>query len=223
MSVLEKSLSVLIVDDHRLVAEGISSLLQDSQFERDIGCGVDVDIVQSVQQAKDFITRGLPYGLILLDLSLQSQNGFDLLSSLQARQQQLNVIVLSASDNTPDMQRAFDLGAKGYICKFEPSEEMLRRIGLVIKGAQGYPDTFSEGVKAKGPSECVSLTGRQQDVLELIANGESNKQISGILHVSEATVKFHVSELFRQLGVRNRTMCVREAVRLGLISYDTDS
>ncbi len=205
---------ILLVDDHQLVAEGISSLLTDQEFVATIGSDVTIDAAYSVDQATEFIDAGKSYELIMLDLSMPSLNGFDFLAFLNAWDIEVPVIVLSGSDHLPDMQKAYDLGAKGYICKYEPAGDMLARISGVVRGEICYPDTFRPG-EMELPT--ASLTERQKEVLQLIADGKSNKQIAEALEVSMATVKFHINDLFKILDVHSRTMCVREAVRLGVI------
>lgn len=220
MSARQPAFRILLIDDHRLVAEGISSLLMDSTFVSAIGGEPDIDSVFSVQQATDLLERGEQYQLVLLDLSMPSLNGFDFLRYIKQQAISTPIVVLSASDNTPDMQMAYNLGARGYICKFEPSNEMLRKLKVVVGGENSFPDNFMAQLSLSPVDEPdKNLTTRQLEVLSMIAEGKSNKQISMLLGVSEATVKFHISELFKQLNVRNRTLCIREAVKRGIIDY----
>lgn len=214
------------MDDHRLVAEGISSLLSDADFRDAINREQTiVDTAYSVQHATDLLKRDQPYELIMLDLSMPQMDGFDLLTFARDRGITVPMIVLSASDQLADIRHAYDLGASGYVCKFEPSNEMLRKIIDVAAGKKSFPDQiFLEPVPAPDnmPDEKAgALTPRQHEVLAHIAAGKSNKQIATLLDVSLGTVKFHVSEVFRQLGVRNRTACIREATQRGLIRYES--
>lgn len=215
----EKAIRILLVDDHQLVAEGISSLLSESTFTSAIGAKTIVESSHSVSDALTCLQKGNTYQLILLDLSMPKVSGFELLKYMREEDIETPVIVLSASESTPDMQRAYQLGAKGYICKFEPAETMLAKIIKVTKGNHSFPDIFYQQLQVKSADiePVPELTRRQIEVLELVAEGKSNKQISNALDVSEATVKFHITDIFRLLNVHNRTLCVKEATEKGII------
>jgi DNA-binding NarL/FixJ family response regulator len=217
----DEVMGILLVDDHQLVAEGISSLLQTESFVAAIGKAPKVESTHSVKDAIERINQGERYELILLDLSMPAASGFHLLKVLAERDIDTAVVVLTASESTPDMQKAYQLGAKGYVVKFEPAEILLQKIIAVTRGEHSYPEVFYQQLQLnKGKLEDTpELTRRQREVLVLIASGKSNKQISLALDVSEATVKFHISDIFRLLEVNNRTMCVKVAIDKGLISY----
>lgn len=174
-----------------------------------------IQSVSSVDEAKDILDSGQIPNLILLDLSMPGPDGFDLLEDLRNRKLHSVSIVLSASEDVRDMQRAHELGAKGFIGKFEPAEILLDKICTVVEGSECYPETLYQYLQESPVKK--RLTPRQIEVLTLISLGKSNKQISRELGVSEATVKFHVSETFQALGVHNRTTCVREGIKQGWI------
>lgn len=212
-----KDFRVLLIDDHRLVSEGISSLLTNGDLPQETGRQVVVDAAHSAQEGSSLLAGDKEYHLILLDLAMPSIGGFDFLSTLRSHHQKEQVIVLSASDDDNDMQKAWQLGARGYICKFEHSSEMLRRIIRVVRGEHGFPERF-EVRQVEASEGMSSLSRRQQQVLGLIVDGKSNQQIADILAIAEPTVKFHVREVFKELGVHTRAMCVKEAINRGLIS-----
>lgn len=216
-----KDLRILLVDDHQLVAEGISSLLLAPSFVTAIRKRPTVAAAYSVQEAIDKINAGEAYDLILLDLSMPRASGFQLLKILNERDIDTAVVILTASESTPDMQKAYQLGAKGYVSKFEPAEILVKKIIAVTRGEHSYPDIFYQqlNLHKNAVEPTPTLTKRQREVLLLIAGGKSNKQISLALDVSEATVKFHITDLFRLLDVNNRTMCVRAGIEKDLISY----
>ena len=216
-----EEMNILLVDDHQLVAEGISSLLQSKAFVSAIGRQPVVHSAFSVLEATDLINGGKDYQLILLDLSMPRASGFQLLKILNERDIETAVVVLTASESTPDMQQAYQLGAKGYVSKFEPAEKLLDKIVAVTRGEHSYPEVFYQQLSLKKSQiePAPSLTKRQREVMLLIAGGKSNKQISLALDVSEATVKFHITDIFRLLDVNNRTMCVKAAIDRELISY----
>lgn len=213
-------LEVLLVDDHRLVADGVSSLLRGAAFEARAGSETRIDTAESVQDALALLDGDRAYDLILLDLAMPEASGFDLLRQLRERDRTVPSIVLSGSFNGPDIRRAQDLGAKGFISKFESSGDMIAKILAVVEGGDCFPPPSARprGVGVHEEPAGISVTPRQLEVLELMSTGRTNKEIASHLEVSVATVKFHVAELFRQLQVKNRTLCVREAIRCGLIT-----
>lgn len=215
-------MNILMIDDHRLVVDGIRALLQESKFERLVKASVKVDAAYNVKQALDLLNRESSYELVLLDLSMPKLNGFDFLDSLKGRKINTPIIVLSASTDAADMNKAYNLGARGFIGKFEPAEEMLKKISNVVKGERCYPDAFSPSLSSANPKQDTfesssSLGERQIEVLKLIASGKSNKEISLLLGVTESTVKFHIKNIFDVFNVRSRTLCVKEAMRRGLV------
>lgn len=213
-------MNILMIDDHRLVVDGIRALLQESNFENLVDKKVKVDAAYNVKQALDLLKRDINYALILLDLSMPRLNGFDFLDSLKGRKINTPIVVLSASTDMADMDKAYDLGARGFIGKFEPAEEMLKKIASVIAGKLCYPDAFSPSAKEASHdlAENESPLGeRQLEVLKLVVSGKSNKEISLLLDVTESTVKFHISHIFDAFKVRSRTLCVKEAQKRGLV------
>ncbi len=216
-----KPFNILLVDDHPLVTDGLTSALRATGFVRQVGTLPQIKAVHSVAGAVSLLDQAERFDLILLDISMPEQTGFDLLATIRQRAFKSLTMVLSASDDVTDMQRAYDLGANGFVRKFEPAEDMLKKILAVVNGEECFPEAFYDHLN--DPSEQKRLTPRQSEVLQLMAAGYSNKRISSELRIAEATVKFHISEIFRLLQVHNRTLCVREAVRHGLIREDTET
>ena len=135
---------------------------------------------------------------------------------------------MSSTENTRIAQAAIDQGAAGFIQKSLPGAEMLSALKKVLQGGKYYPAGFEPVSSNKQLDETagqdgeIKLGSRQLEVLELMAAGNSNKQIAQLLEISEATVKYHTSQLFKALGVHNRTSCIREGQRLNLINSATD-
>ena len=136
-------------------------------------------------------------------------------------------MVISSSDDKKIIRSALEQGAAGFIRKSLPGSEMLRALRSIVDGESYYPDDISPIYNPTGPAPLptelpsddahIELGERQAEVLSLMAAGNSNKQIAQCLSISEATVKYHTSQLFKILGVKNRTSCIREGLRRGLI------
>jgi DNA-binding NarL/FixJ family response regulator len=212
-------MNILIIDDHRLFADGLKLLVQDMGRDE-----YRVDQAYSAQRAIDLINTGNQYDLILTDLDMPGIGGYELLQSFSNRAVGSYIAVISASTDFQDIRKAYLLGARGYICKSEASFDMQTKLNDLLMGKTCFPGEFWELLESdpvqpeSTPKKDAGLLAkRPMEVLELLAQGKSNKQIAAILNITETTVKFHVRTLFTTLGVNNRTWCVREAGRRGLI------
>lgn len=212
-------MNILIIDDHRLFADGLRLVINNLNDAKDYG----IDQAYSAQRALDFVNSGKQYDLILTDLDMPGIDGHELLQSLVSRKVASCIAVVSASESLSDMRKAYKQGARGYIRKSESSMEMQSKLKELTEGKTSFPDSLWEVLKSESADAAdlaVSIEGvgkRALQVLELLASGKSNKQIASILNITETTVKFHIRTLFTKLGVNNRTWCVREAHRRGLI------
>lgn len=216
-------MKILLIDDHRLVADAMAIMLQD------LDRNVDVTVCHSTQRALSLIDDSHQFDLILTDMFMPGIDGLGLLHGLRSRRVEAPAVVISSTEDKKIVQAAIDQGAAGFIRKSLPGAEMLRALKSIVGGKVYYPDEFTpsqRGATQKPPiaslteagdEESVMLGDRQTEVLELMAAGNSNKQIAQLLGISEATVKYHTSQLFRLLGVKNRTSCIREGHRRKLI------
>lgn len=215
-------MKILIIDDHKLFADGLKMLICDMS-DADDYC---VEQAYSAEQAIEIINEGKEYDLILTDLDMPETGGHDLLQTLKHREIGSYIVVISASNAQADIRKAHKLGAKGYICKSESSEDMQEKLKILMEGKTSYPSGFLEMLENEPSDHSVDeikFGRRPLEVLNLLAQGKSNKQIASILHISETTVKFHVRNLFTTLEVNNRTWCVREAVKRGILSESSIS
>ena len=213
---------LLLVEDHRLFADALEAMM------RELEPRFAVTASYSAQHALGIIDSGRPFDLVLADLRMPGIGGLGLLDALRHRRSELPVVVISAFDDERSVRAAMERGAAGFIPKTLPAATLLAALREVLAGRKFFPERYlarpvsglSEGVPRGGaggrsdgrPGE------RQLQVLQLMADGHSNKQISEIVRIKEATVKYHTSQLFRLLGVRNRTSCVREAQARGLVA-----
>lgn len=211
-------MNILVVDDHRLFAHGLTLALQELSEHTEI---VEA---YTAQRALGLVDSGASFDLILTDLKMPGFGGHELVQSFSSRKLRTPVAIISASESLADMQKAHRLGAAGYIFKSEPSFDLIPKIKDLLNGKEVFPDEFcrskreNEAVSDNPKSDKIEGLGkRPMEVLHLLAQGKSNKQIAAILCISETTVKFHIRALFSALNVNNRTWCVREAIRRSIV------
>lgn len=198
----------LIIDDHTLFAESLSIALNSSY----LACSVVV--ATSAQQALTIVEMRPEFELVLVDLNIPDTRGFDLVANLQTRCTG-KVVVLSADISSDLTARAQQLGTAGYISKLDAVETLLENIERVLHGDAVFPAHITSSPENPSP-----LSFRQIEFVKLLAKGQSNAAMSLELKVGLNTVKFHLKNIFSILGVHNRTSCVSEALRRGLLSQD---
>jgi DNA-binding NarL/FixJ family response regulator len=199
---------VLIADDHVTVLEGLAAI---------IGRQPDMMVVAEAadgQEAVDLWTEHHP-DVTLLDLRMPTLDGVGVIENIRKQDASARVIVLTTYDNDTEIFRAIKAGTKAYLLKDARREELLACIRRVNRGETCIPASLAEKLAAALSSE--SLTGRELNVLELLAQGKSNKEIGVNLYISETTVKSHLRSIFRKLNVLSRTEAITVASRRGLV------
>ena len=225
-------MKILIVDDHALIRDAMQGVLK--RLQR----GVVVLEAADSQQAFATIAGNPDINLILLDLTLPDRDGLSVLAELRDRYPTISVVVLSALQDRANVQKVLDLGAAGFIPKSARREVMLSALQLVFAGSVYIPPEIlaPEGFAEAAPSQQyesrpsenrpsenrpivsladLKLSDRQQDVLALMMQGNSNKVICRALNLAEPTVKNHVTAILRALKVSNRTEAVITVKDLG--------
>ena len=215
---MTKSIQLLVVDDHNLFRRGLTALLsQDGRFEVTAQAG-------DVGEALRCLQRGAP-DLILLDNHLPGVRGVDGIAALKEAAPDARILMLTVSENEDDPAAALQAGADGYLLKTVESDHLCDSIAKVLAGESVVsPELMTKlvtafrtkapaetpGVGAAGASEPVSatglalLSGREREVLMLIAKGDSNKVIARNLDIAETTVKVHVQHILRKLQLTSR-------------------
>ncbi|WP_372862448.1 response regulator [Spongiibacter sp.] len=197
----------LIADDHPLFRSAMRSALvtrfPDAAIE-------EVGDISTLQQA---ITEHSDIDLLLLDLHMPGAQGFSALIHIQAQHPEIPLMVVSASETEEVMCRAIDYGASGFLPKSSSVEQISRAVQQVLDGQRWLPENVkyqpTSGSSEKTIAEVVaSLTPQQFRVANYLVQGLLNKQIAWELHVTEATIKAHITEIFRKLGVHSRTQAV---------------
>lgn len=205
---------IIVADDHPLFREALQQALAPTMP------GVSFVEAESFESLQAAVERCEDADLVLLDLEMPGAQGFSVLTWLRTQHPALPVVLVSATSDAGIMRRAVDLGAAGFIPKSSPVDTISEAIGTVLEGEIWLPEAalalddaqLSEDKELA--RKVASLTPQQFRVLDMLADGLLNKQIAAELEVSEATVKAHVTAIFRKLGVRSRTQAAVAARRI---------
>lgn len=197
---------ILIADDHPLFRSALQQALT-------LGLGpTNVHLVEaaSIAELESRVNEGVDWDLILLDLNMPGAYGFSGLVLLRGQYPHMPVVMISAQEDPAVIARAREFGASGFIPKSSPLPLIQEAVRTVLDGDLWWPTQILENTKLTEEAKAAtaglaSLTPQQFRVLTMVCDGLLNKQIAYELHVSEATIKAHVTAIFRKLGVRTRT------------------
>lgn len=212
----------IVADDHPLFRNAIAQVLQTMGSEQEV---VEAQDMASLQIK---LSDHPDTDLVLLDLHMPGAHGFSALAYVQGNCGKMPVLVVSANEKTDIIQRAVEFGAKGFLPKSSGVTTILEAIQTVLQGDIWLPAQTGSGCLPLSQSEqqlmagIASLTPQQYLVLTMLAEGLLNKQIAYELDVTEATIKAHMTAIFRKLGVRSRTQAVLAIGKLNL-EESTDS
>ena len=199
---------VIIADDHTVVREGLVSLIGRRNDMTVVGEGTNGrEALELWQQHKPDIT--------LLDLRMPELDGVGAIRAIRRENEKARIIVLTTFDGDEDIFRAMQAGARGYLLKDAHREALLDCIRRVHAGETCVPNHLAAKLASRISGE--TLSEREIDVLKLMAQGKSNKEIGSALFISEGTVKSHVKAIFAKMNVISRTEAVATATRRGLI------
>lgn len=205
-------MKILVVDDHALVREGLRQVLK--------GLDESVEVLQAGTCAQAFATTQShsDLDLILLDYRLPDMTGLEALAIFGQQHPELPIVMLSGSANVQIMRQVLQAGAAGFVTKSSLSDELLGAVRRVLDGDVYLPHELETDTPPEQPdpaSERPALTQRQELVLRGLLDGQSNREISQALNVSEETIKTHVTAILRHFAVHNRTQAVVAAARCG--------
>lgn len=198
---------ILIVDDHPIVRNGLVLMVKyESGMETVAEASSGAEAIEQFCQHQPDVT--------LMDLRLGDMNGVDAISSIRQDFPQARIIILTTYDTDEDIYRGLQIGARGYILKDAPLDELLNAIRTVHAGRQYIPPEV--GAKLAERLNRPQLSERERDVLQLMAQGKSNQAIADDLYISENTVKYHVNNILSKLEVSDRTQAVLMALKRGI-------
>lgn len=208
------TLRVVLADDHLVVRAGVRAMLESHP---DI---VVVGEAATGAEVVDVVRRCEP-DLVLMDLRMPEVDGVAATAQLRDLHPHTQVLVLTTYDTDSDILRAIEAGATGYLLKDATREELLKAVRLAAAGESALaPSVASRLVGHVRSPGRATLTSRELQVLDLVAQGLTNKAIATALHISEATVKTHLLRVFSKLGVDDRTKAVTEAVARGIMRLE---
>ena len=205
---------VLIADDHLVVREGLRTILAVADDIEQAGEAADgAEAVQLVGE--------LAPDVVLMDLRMPNMDGIEAIKQIKARYPTVEIVILTTYNDDEYIIRGLRAGARGYLLKDSDRQALFDTIRAAARGESLLPSTIVDKVVAQlaapQPAPSGDLSGREQQVLAMLAQGAANKEIALQLNISERTVKAHVTSIFNKLGVNSRTEAAVMAVRQGLL------
>jgi DNA-binding NarL/FixJ family response regulator len=211
-----KKIRLLLIEDNRLLREGISALLKKQP---------DMAVVSTVGNGENVseLVKKLKPNIVLLDLGLRSQNSLYIVKLIKQSFQETKIIVMDLIPLQADVFEYVQAGVSGFMLKDINVSEFLKTIRSVNKGAQVLPPNLTgslfsqivenaiDGLKPSVINEAVRMTKREKQVIELIADGSTNKEIAQVLHLSTHTVKSHVHNILEKLSLNTRVQIAKHA------------
>ena len=207
---------IMIADDHSMVREGLKSLLE---------LDGDIQVIEEAVDGEDCLEKlkTCKPDVLLLDINMPKKNGLEVLQCINKSNLKVKVLVLTVHNEVEYLIKAVDIGVDGYILKDSESAELKKAIFTVAEGESYIQPSLIPALNAKmietnkDAEKIKSLTKRELDVLKLLAVGMYNKEVGKRLEISERTVKNHVSNIFKKLGVTDRTQAAVFAIRNNLV------
>ena len=210
------AIKIMIADDHSMIREGLKNLLE---------LDGDIQVIAEAVDGEDCLNKlqVVKSDVLLLDINMPKKNGLEVLKSLKSKKSKLKVLVLTVHNEIEYLMKAVDIGVNGYVLKDSESAELKKAIFTVAEGESYIQPSLIPALNAKmietnkDAEKIKNLTKRELDVLKLLAVGMFNKEVGKRLEISERTVKNHVSNIFKKLGVTDRTQAAVFAIRNNLV------
>ena len=210
------SIEIMLADDHVLMREGIKQLLEfDGSIEIIAEASDGEECLKLLKKCKPQV--------LLLDINMPKMNGIEVLEEIKKQEIDVRVLILTVHNEVEYLLKAVDIGVDGYILKESESAELRRAIGLVANGENYIQPKLIPMLNSrllsrdKDKDKIELLTRREMEVLIQIANGMINKEIANSLHISERTVKNHISNIFKKIEVSDRTQAAVFAIKNDII------
>ena len=205
---MSDSIRVLVVDDHAVVRNGLMLMVQ---YEPGM---IPVAEASSGHEAIALFREHQP-DVTLMDLRMQDITGVEAIIAIRQEFPEARIVILTTYDTDEDIYRGLQAGAKGYLLKDTPLDEIANAIRIVHSGKKYIPPDV--GAKLSERMSASELSERECEVLRLVARGRSNREISESLNIAEGTVKMHINHILSKLQVSDRTQAVVVALKRGII------
>ncbi len=201
---------VLIVDDHPMVADGIEAILESYP---------DIEVVGTLSNGQEAVDKvaALAPDVVLMDLNMPGVNGLSATEILIENDADLRVLILSMHDSPEYISTALNHGAKGYVLKDVPTDQIKEAIDRVMAGEQYLCTGASASLQPKTADGREPLTSREQTILLQLAQGKSNKEVANTLGISVRTVETHRKNIKRKLGISSTAGLTRYALEHGVL------
>ena len=204
-------INVLVADDHDLIREGICKLLE--LFDDINIVGEAADGLETVAKVRECFPD-----LVLLDLNMPRMNGIEAIKKIKEISPDIKVLILTIHEEEEYVYEVTRAGAEGYLQKDVKPDDLKAAIDRVLAGETVFPVAIEEKIETEVHQDDIEeLSDREFQVLELLAQGMSNRQLAAELFISEKTVKNHVSNILRKLSVNDRTQAVILGLKKGLV------
>ncbi|MEL6470421.1 MAG: response regulator transcription factor [Cyanobacteria bacterium J06623_4] len=204
----DSPITVLVVEDHSIVREGIVSVLNRQE---------DITVVAEAKNGKEAIALHQQHqpAITMMDLRMPQMEGLEAVLQIRAATPKAKIIVLTTYDTDEDIYQCLQAGARGYLLKDATAAELTNAVRQVHQGKRSIPADVA--IKLAERLETDELTNRELDVLKMMVKGSSTTKLAAALNISEGTVKFHVNNILQKLNVSDRTQAVVTALQRGLV------
>lgn len=210
---MSKTIKVVVVDDHPLFRAGVVQAIELDKSIQVVAQGSSAN--NAVELSKKFQPD-----VILLDISLPDANGIQAAATLSVSEHSPQILMLTVSADVKDVMQSLDVGAAGYVLKGVNAADLIHAVKTVASGQSFISPTLSFNLltalrRTAEPNPVALLTPQEERILRLVSTGLSNREIGDRLRIHEKTVKYHVTNLFKKLNVRNRVEASRVLTKLG--------
>jgi DNA-binding NarL/FixJ family response regulator len=210
----ERSVKVLICDDHPVVRSGLRGMINSQP---------DLEVVAEAAEGSEAVALTDRFGpdVVLMDLRMPGMDGVTATAGIKAGHPDTNVLILTTYNTDADILRALEKGATGFLLKDEREDRIFDAIREAARGRSALaPGVASRLVERLRGDADAHVSDREIEILMLVAQGQSNREIARQLHISDSTVKAHMLHIFDKLGVADRTAAVTTALKRGIIRLD---
>ncbi|MGA2150155.1 MAG: response regulator transcription factor [Bryobacteraceae bacterium] len=206
-----ENVRLLVVEDHFLARIALHSI-----FDREPGMTIVAETAQG-DEAVELYRRHRPE-VVIMDIRLAGSSGLDAVAAIRRVDPEARVLILSNYSGSEDVYRGFRCGARGYLTKEASGEQLVEAVRVLAKGGRYLPPSLGASLAERVPA--FSLTDRELEVLQLLADGKNTAEIAVNMKISPKTVRIHISNILNKLGVHDRTQALAVALKQGIVHLE---